>query len=130
ALDAAAMGTGDIDRIHVSANGTGELDRMEHDRIKEMFGRGGEDLEVTPLKYLLGDFGAAGALRAAAALLSLYHRQPLPTVRIGTLLGDPHVPVWTFHPPGRSTGILMTTSTFGGGSATLVFTEASGAGSP
>jgi len=130
ALDAAAMGTGDIDRIHVSANGTGELDRMEHDRIKEMFDRGGEDLEVTPLKYLLGDFGAAGALRAAAALLSLYHRQPLPTVRIGTLLGDPHVPVWTFHPPGRSTGILMTTSTFGGGSATLVFTEASGAGSP
>ena len=117
------MGPADIDQVHVSANFSGELDRMEHDRLEALFGERKARLEVTPLKYLLGDFGGAGVVRAAAILLSLYHRQASPTVGIKTLKGSDGPVIWNPAPSHKTATALMTSSTFGGASASLVFTR-------
>ena len=72
AMEEAGMGPGDIDQIHVSANYSGELDHMEYEQLKKFFPKSPEELAVTPLKYLIGNFGGAGIIRAAAILLSLF----------------------------------------------------------
>lgn len=114
----------DVDQIDVSANFSGELDRLEYDQLKIVFKGTEKSLEVTPLKYLLGDFGGAGALRAAAILLGLYHKQPLPTVNVETLKGTAQEPIaWNIHPPRETRFTLMTSTTFGGGSASLLFSR-------
>lgn len=117
------MGPADIDQVHVSANFSGELDRMEHDRLEALFGERKTRLEVTPLKYLMGDFGGAGVVRAAAILLSLYHRQVCPTVGIKTLKGSDGPVIWNPTPSNKTATALMTSSTFGGASVSLVFTR-------
>lgn len=121
-LKQSGMGYGDIDQIHVSANFSGELDRMEHDRLDALFPDRKDRLEVTPLKYLVGDFGGAGALRAAAILLSLYHRQAPATVGIKTLKASGGPVIWHKNSSDKTATALMTSSTFGGASACLVFT--------
>ena len=80
-------------------------------------------MKVTPLKYLMGDFGGAGAVRAAAILLSLRHESPIPVLNAEILKGGPHALEWELDRAGRPRTALMTTSTFGGGSASLVFTK-------
>jgi len=113
----------EIDQIHASANFSGELDRMEYNQLTSIFTERINRLQVTPLKYLIGDFGGAGVMRAAAILLSLYHQVPLPTVTAGTLRGESQHPLkWDIHPRGKPRVALMTTTTFGGGSTSLVFT--------
>lgn len=124
AIEQAGITPHDIDQIHVSANCSGELDRMEHAQLKKFPGLRLEDLGVIPLKYLTGDFGGAGAIRAAAALLSLHHRVPLPTVSAETLKADPpRPPEWRIRSDTKPQAALVTTSTFGGGSSSLVFTS-------
>ena len=91
--------------------------------LEVLFGDREGPLEVTPLKYLMGDFGGAGVLRAAAILLGLSHRQALPTVTIKTLKGSNGPVVWNTAPSGKTGTALMTSSTFGGASASLVFTR-------
>ena len=114
----------EIDQIDVSANFSGELDRMEYDWLKNIFRETKDGLSVTPLKYLMGDFGGAGAVRAAAILLSLNYQLPLPTVRAELLSGGPQQALeWYLHPTCNVRSTLMTTTTFGGGSACLIFTK-------
>ena len=72
----------DIDHISVSANHSKELDLREYRQLKQYFGEKKEFLKVTPLKYLIGNFGAAGSIRAAAILLSLHHQTRLPTISL------------------------------------------------
>ena len=82
-------------------------------------------MRVTPLKYLTGDFGGAGALRAAGILLSLKRQVSLPSIDIDELRerqGD--IPVWKRSPSCELKYTLMTSSTFGGGHAALVFERA------
>ena len=123
-LEKADMDPIHVDQIDVSANFSGELDRLEYDQLRRVFRKPEKSLEVTPLKYLLGDFGGAGALRAAAILLSLYHHQPLPSVNVETLKGTPGDPiVWNIHPQRETRLTLMTSTTFGGGSASLLFSR-------
>jgi 3-oxoacyl-[acyl-carrier-protein] synthase II len=124
AIKRAAIAPGEIDQIHVSANFSGELDRMEYDRLASIFEERKNNLQVTPLKYLIGDFGGAGVIRAAAILLSLYHQSPPPTVQAEILKGHTQQPVsWDLHPTVKTQVALMTTTTFGGGSTSLVFTR-------
>jgi len=124
AMKEANMGPDDIDQIDVSANFSGELDRMEYNQLKRTFIRPLNNLSITPLKYLTGDFGGAGAMRAAAILLSLHNQVPLPTVRAEILKSEPECSLsWDIHPRGKSQVALMTSTTFGGGSASLVFTR-------
>ena len=114
----------EIDQINVSANFSGELDRMEYNQLKKIFRKPTKDLSVTPLKYLIGDFGGAGVIRAAAILLSLYHQVPLPTVSAQTLKGESQRSIeWDLHSTDKTQVALMTSTTFGGGSTSLVFTK-------
>jgi 3-oxoacyl-[acyl-carrier-protein] synthase II len=120
----AAIEPEEIDQIDVSANFSGELDRMEYRQLSKIFVERQEDLIVSPIKYLIGDFGGAGALRASAVLLSLYHQWLLPAVKAETLKGDHHqFGKWNLPRPGKTRAILMTSTTFGGGSTSLVFTK-------
>jgi 3-oxoacyl-[acyl-carrier-protein] synthase II len=124
AMREADTGPDDIDQINVSANFSGELDRMEYNQLKRIFTRHGDNLAVTPLKYLTGEFGGAGVFRAAAILLSLRHQVPLPTVSAELLRGESQgFLVWDLHRRGTTQTALMTSTTFGGGSASLVFTK-------
>jgi len=114
----------DIDQINVSANFSSELDRMEYNQLKKIFRKPTKDLSVTPLKYLIGDFGGAGVMRAAAIFLSLYHQSPLPTVSAEILKGEPECSLeWDLHSSDKTQVALMTTTTFGGGSASFIFTK-------
>jgi len=124
AMKEANLSPDDIDQIHVSANFSGELDRMEYHMLKKIFIRPMGTLAVTPLKYFMGDFGGAGAIRAAAILLSLHNQMPLPTVRAEMLDSAPGAsPSWEIHPRSKTQVGLMTSSTFGGGSSCFVFTR-------
>lgn len=123
AMKQAGIEPDDIDQIHVSANFSGELDPMEYNQLRKIFSGRKNGLKVTPLKYLMGDFGGGGVIRAAAILLSLYHQTPLPTVRAEILKGESqHAVKWDMHPDSKTQVALMTTTTFGGGSTSLVFT--------
>jgi 3-oxoacyl-[acyl-carrier-protein] synthase II len=114
----------EIDQINVSANFSGELDRMEYNQLKKIFRKPTKDLAVTPLKYLIGDFGGAGIIRAAAIFLSLYHQAPLPTVSAEILKGEPECSLaWNVPLTGKIQVALMTTTTFGGGSSSFIFTK-------
>jgi 3-oxoacyl-[acyl-carrier-protein] synthase II len=123
AIEEAGLGQDHIDQVHVSANFTGELDRMEYHHLTGIFGKTIKGMMVSPLKYLMGDFGGAGAVRAAAILLSLRYESHGPAVKVEALKGGGHALEWTLDRPGKPRNALMTTSTFGGGSASLVFTK-------
>jgi 3-oxoacyl-[acyl-carrier-protein] synthase II len=123
-LEQADLDPTEIDQIEVSANFSGELDRLEYDQLRIVFESAGKQLEITPLKYLIGDFGGAGAIRAAASLLSLYNQQPLPTLNAEILKDTFQGTIeWNIHSPGKIRFSLMTSTTYGGGSASLVFSK-------
>jgi 3-oxoacyl-[acyl-carrier-protein] synthase II len=123
ALVDAGLSPADVDQVHVSANFSKELDPMECEHLVGHFGSRLEALGVMPLKYLIGDFGGAGALRAAAALMSLREGKPLPTLSPRILRGEGDGDVdWMVTESGRRcTNALMCSATFGGGCAALVF---------
>lgn len=123
AMSEAEVSPEEVDQIHLSANFSRELDSMECEQLKGHFGSRLETLGVVPLKYLIGDFGGAGALRAAAVLLSLHSGTPLPTLspqalqsRSGETIG------WRKSEAARKCAhALMGSATFGGGCAGIVF---------
>ncbi len=122
AIENAGMDPGEIDQIDISANFTGELDRMEYNQLRQIFRGRNDNLEVTPLKYLMGDFGGAGIIRAAAILLSIYNKLPLPTVNAEVLRSEAeNFPVWNISTTGKTDTALMTSATFGGGTSSLIF---------
>lgn len=124
AIEDAGMDPCEIDQIDISANFTGELDRIEYDQLRQIFKGRNNNLEVTPLKYLMGDFGGAGIIRAAAILLSIYNKLPLPTVNAKALRNEVgNSPVWNISTTGKTDTALMTSTTFGGGTSSLIFTK-------
>jgi 3-oxoacyl-[acyl-carrier-protein] synthase II len=124
AMREAGLGPDDIDAIDISANGSGELERIECDQLVNVFNNRSGNLELTPLKYLMGDFGGAGIIRAAAVLLSISRQSPLPTINADVLKNETHTyPEWNIKQTGTIDNILMTSSTFGGSSCSLIFTK-------
>ncbi len=124
AMEKAGIAPDEIDQIDVSANFAAELDRMEYQQLKTVFSDLSHELCITPLKYLMGDFGGAGIIRAAGILLSLYHQLPLPALNIETLKIKPKDDLkWTVPGISKVQTALMTSSTFGGGSCSLIFTH-------
>jgi 3-oxoacyl-[acyl-carrier-protein] synthase II len=119
ALSEANLKPSDIHQLNVSANYYKKLDRGESAQIKDIFG---EKTRVSPLKYLMGEFGGAGIIRAAASFLSFYHNTPLPTVSLQTLKRKTTRPVeWDTDTFREIKTALMTSSTFGGGNSCFVF---------
>jgi 3-oxoacyl-[acyl-carrier-protein] synthase II len=123
-MEKAGIQPDEIDHISVSANYARELDAMELAQIESLFQPTPELLRVSPLKYLIGDFGAAGSTRAAAILLSLYHQVSLPEIAISTLGPRRTKPIqWESCQSKNIAKALMTSTTFGGGTASLIFTR-------
>ena len=113
-----------IDIIDVSANFSPELDRMEFNQLRKIFPKHDDDLMVTPLKYLMGNFGGAGAIRAAAILLSLHRQSPLPSISVRSPAGESKAALdWHITSNRNIQAALMTSSTFGGGSCSFVFSR-------
>jgi 3-oxoacyl-[acyl-carrier-protein] synthase II len=123
AISRAGIEPHQVDEVHVSANFSGELERLEYNQLAVIFPERNENLRITPLKYLMGDFGGVGAIRAAAILLSLHHQTPLPTVPVEALKGGSQHLKWGIEPAGATRTVLMTSTTFGGGSTSLIFTK-------
>jgi 3-oxoacyl-[acyl-carrier-protein] synthase II len=123
-IQEAGLSPDQIDQIDVSANYSTELDAMEYQQIASLFAQKKRPLCITPLKYLMGDFGGAGAIRAAAILLSLKYQISLPMVDLSVLQGNVNGHMkWRSGQKSKIHSTLMTTSTFGGGSASLIFTN-------
>ena len=111
-----------IDLVDVSANFSAELDRMEYIQLKNIFPKRIKDLRVTPLKYLMGNFGGGGIIRAASILLALRCQHPLPVLKAEILKGELYDDMeWEIPSIDKIETALMTTSTFGGGSCSLIF---------
>jgi 3-oxoacyl-[acyl-carrier-protein] synthase II len=121
-MEKAGIQPQDIGHVSISANFAKGLDQLELDQIETCFPSDQENLRVTPLKYLIGDFGAAGATRAAAVLLGLYHQISMPAIPISTLRrGAQHPLDWVFCQNATIHKSLMTSTTFGGGTASMIF---------
>lgn len=78
ALDDAGLSPGDVKQVNAHGTSTPLNDAAEADAMREVFGERG--VPVTSTKGVTGHaLGAAGALEAAAVLLSIEHRQIPPT---------------------------------------------------
>jgi len=128
ALDDAGVAAGDV--VHINAHGTSTPlnDAAEAQGIAELFGSPGP--VVTSTKGVLGHaLGAAGALEAAAVLLSMQHELIPPTDGLVTF--DPELPkidVVQGEPRRWTPGISLSNSFgFGGHNGTLVIAPAQGA---
>ena len=78
ALDDAGLAPGDIRQVNAHGTSTPLNDAAEAEAMREVFGAHG--VPVTSTKGVTGHaLGAAGALEAAAVLLSIEHRQIPPT---------------------------------------------------
>jgi 3-oxoacyl-[acyl-carrier-protein] synthase II len=86
AIEDAGITPDDVDVIYGSANGTVPLDRLEAAGIREVFG--GRDVLVTSIKGAIGEFGAAGAGAAAAAILCGRQGAIAPTIGFQTPAAD------------------------------------------
>lgn len=122
AISQAGLNLFDIDHLDVAANFSKELDLMEYTRLSKIFASQNRLNMVTPLKYLMGSFGGAGIIRAAAILLSMHLKQSLPQVNIGVLNSAGNSPLkWDISDREPIQKALMTSTTFGGGSSALIF---------
>ncbi len=113
-----------IQQVSVSANCAKELDILELEQIVSCLKFPDRDLWVSPLKYLIGDFGAAGTTRAAAVLLSLYHQIFLPAIPVSVLKRTEKTPIeWGPCQLEIIDNALMTSTTFGGGTVSIIFSR-------
>jgi hypothetical protein len=72
----------------------------------------------------MGNFGGGGIIRAASILLALHHQCPLPVLKAAILKGGLSDDIkWEIPSIDKIETSLMTTSTFGGGSSSLIFTS-------
>jgi 3-oxoacyl-[acyl-carrier-protein] synthase II len=87
AMSLAAGEIDTVDYISAAANSTPDLDRAETSAIKKIFKERTEQVSVSSLKSMLGEFDGSGGIRACGVALSLYHGMIPPT--IGTEHLDP-----------------------------------------
>jgi 3-oxoacyl-(acyl-carrier-protein) synthase len=80
ALEAAGCEPVNVDLIYAAANGGQTLDRIEGKALMKVFGRGDGGPVVTAIKGALGESFAGGAVRTAAAALSLAEGKIAPTL--------------------------------------------------
>jgi act minimal PKS ketosynthase (KS/KS alpha) len=122
ALKEAKIEAQEIGIIGLAANGIDELERGEALALEEVFGSQWQQIPRIPLRYFVGEFGSGGLLTAATILLSLAEDTVPPTVRgpeLTGLSGDSR----RFAPVREESLVagMAIGSTFGGGSACIVF---------
>lgn len=85
ALTDAALGPSAIDHLNAHGSSTPLNDKTETLAIKQVFGKRAYDLPITGIKGHHGHaLGAAGAMEAATAALSLHHDYIPPTINLQT----------------------------------------------
>lgn len=80
AMSLAVRGASAVDYISAAANSTPDLDRAETIAIKKFFGERAEEISVSGLKSMIGEFDGSGGIRACSVALSLYHGMIPPTI--------------------------------------------------
>jgi len=120
----AGLGPGDI--VHINAHGTATPlnDGAEAEAINKVFGTPGPI--VTSTKGVTGHaLGAAGALEAAAAMLTIAHKTIPPTAGLTELDPEIHLDVVMGKPRPWEPGPLLSNSFgFGGHNGSLLFVPA------
>jgi len=106
------------------ANSTPHLDAYESSRLTRLLGDASARVLVTSLKGAIGDFGGAGALAAAAAVLALHNGRVPPLAALDE--PDPDCTLrlatpGTASPAGGFAHALVSASPRGGGCLTLLF---------
>ena len=85
ALRKAGLGPDDIDYIHAHGTGTLLNDRLETLAVKRAFGERAYRLPISSTKAMTGHMmGAAGAMGAAVAVMSILHKSVPPTINLNT----------------------------------------------
>ncbi len=126
ALADAALNAGDVDYINAHGTSTPANDRIETLAIKSALGDEARRVAVSSSKSMIGHtLGAAGAVEAAATVLSLHHQVIPPTINYHT--PDPEcdldvVPNQARHQPLRAA--LSNSFGFGGQNCVLAFRRA------
>jgi 3-oxoacyl-[acyl-carrier-protein] synthase II len=80
AMSLAAEESSQVDTISAAANSTHDLDRAETLAIKKVFRERTDEILVSSLKSILGEFDGSGGIRACAVALSLYYGMVPPTI--------------------------------------------------
>jgi 3-oxoacyl-[acyl-carrier-protein] synthase II len=123
ALGQAALGPGDVSHVNAHATGTPVGDVAEAGAIAEVFGDG---IPVTAPKAALGHLvGAAGAVEALIAILSVEHDTIPPTRNLADTVIDPDIKldVVTARRDTPQRAVLSNSFGFGGQNVSLIFTE-------
>jgi 3-oxoacyl-[acyl-carrier-protein] synthase II len=122
AMSFAARDPQAVDHISAAANSTFDLDRAETLAIKKVFGERANEISVSSLKSMIGEFDGSGGIRACAAALSIYHGMIPPT--IGTEYLDPECDLdYTLHRMKQREirSALLNSSSNGGSNVSLWF---------
>lgn len=125
ALRKAGLTPEDIDYIHAHGTGTILNDRLETLAIKSALGERAYQIPISSTKSMTGHMmGAAGAMGAAAAVMSILDKKVPPTINLNT--PDPecdldYVPNQARDVPVKTA--LVNAFGFGGHNAVLVITE-------
>ena len=80
AMSQATGGVSQVDYICAAANSTQELDRVETQAIRVAFGRKAEEIDISAVKSMIGEFDASGGVRACAAVMSIKEGIVPPTI--------------------------------------------------
>ncbi len=126
ALQKAAVSPDQVDMLNAHATSTPEGDRTEIDAIRTLFGDHAGTVSVTANKSMIGHtLGAAGAMEAAAAVLSLRDGFVPPTLHTQTLDRAIALDVVLGTARRRPIGAVVSNSfAFGGNNVALVFVRA------
>jgi 3-oxoacyl-[acyl-carrier-protein] synthase II len=123
ALRDAGLNAEDIDYINAHGTSTKANDITETKAIRRVFGD--RNVPVSSNKSMIGHtLGAAGAIEAAATVLSVFHQVAPPTINYHT--EDPECDLDVVPNEAREIGIEAAMSNafgFGGQNAVLVFTR-------
>lgn len=121
ALESARLVPGDIDLIGLAANGVAALEETEAGALRKVFGASWEQIPRLPLRYAVGEFGAAGLLTVATVLLALRQGMLPPAIVGPDLTGKPGDPQrYTPSRPARLRHGMIVGCTFGGGTSSVI----------
>lgn len=122
AMTLAAQELTTVDFISAAANSTPDLDRAEICAIQKAFTERANEISISSLKSMIGEFDGSGGIRACGAALSLYYGSIPPT--IGTSHLDPRCDLNVVLSQSRKTEIrsaLLNSCSNGGSNISLWF---------
>ena len=121
ALECARLMPGDIDFIGLAANGVADLEEAEAGALRIVFGASWEQIPRLPLRYAVGEFGAAGLLTVATILLAMCEGVMPPAIVGPHLTGKPGDPQrFASSRPARLRHGMIVGCTFGGGTSCVI----------